>query len=359
METNGDHELSDRTGHLLGAARERLREFGIALTVEPQGLQTSDSDIDAIVTLSRDGQRERYVVEVRERMTLSSLIRGHGAPGSRPRSPFPLLIIGDRVSQRSAAAFRDAGIQFVDALGNASITFGSVLVEVQGRAESVAQRSNTPPESVSRQPANIFSSRRAQVILALLTWPELSTAKIRDIAEASGASVGQAHETVGQLQQTGFIVPVSKRLDRVDELLDLWTAAYPTGLGRQLEIAKFHGDPARPVIGLRADQSCYLSSESARGSGVVRPATLTVYLDDLNRRLPALNRWDASPDRPPNILVRRKFWTSPHADEEKPAPEGQNAPWPLVYADLMSTRDARLSEVAKRWRSRHARSGEV
>lgn len=359
METNGDHELSDRANRLLGAARERLREFGIALTVEPLGLQASDSGFDAVVTLSREGQRERYVVEVKEHMTLSSLIRSHGAAGSRPRSPFPLLVIGDRVSQRSAAAFRDAGIQFVDALGNASITFGSVLVEVQGRAGSVAQRSDIPHDVVSRQPANIFSSRRAQVILALLTWPELSTAKIRNVAEAAGVSVGQAHETVGQLQQIGFIVPVSRRLDRVDELLDLWTAAYPAGLGRQLEIAKFHGDPARPVSGLRADQSCYLSSESARGSGVVRPATLTVYLDDLNRRLPALNRWDASPDRPPNILVRRKFWTSPHADEERPAPEGQNAPWPLVYADLMSTRDARLGEVAKSWRSRHARSGEV
>jgi hypothetical protein len=359
METNSAPELSDRASSLLGAARERLREFGITLAVEPLGLQASDSGFDAVVTLSHDGQHERYVVAAKEHMTLSSLIRSHGAAGSRPRSPFPLLVIGDRVSPRSAAALRDAGIQFVDALGNASIAFGSVLVEVQGRTGPAAQRSDIPPDAVSRQPANIFSSRRAQVILALLSWPEISTAKIRNIAKAAGVSVGQAHETVGQLQRIGFIVPVSRRLDRVDELLDLWTAAYPAGLGRQLEIARFHGDPARPVSGLRADQSCYLSSESARGSGVVRPATLTVYLDDLNRRLPALNRWDASPDRPPNILVRRKFWTSPHADEERPAPEGQNAPWPLVYADLLSTRDDRLSEVAKSWRSRHARSSEV
>jgi len=65
MKTNGDHELSDRANHLLGAARERLREFGIALTVEPVGPQASDLGIDAIVTLSRDGQRERYVVQAK------------------------------------------------------------------------------------------------------------------------------------------------------------------------------------------------------------------------------------------------------------------------------------------------------
>jgi hypothetical protein len=359
MKPNDVPELSDRADRLLGAAQERLREFGIALTVEPPGLQASDSGRDAVVTLSREGEREQYAAEVTERMTLSSLIRSQSAAGSRARAPFPLLVIGDRVGQRSAAAFRDAGIQFVDALGNASISFGGVLVEVQGRTGSVAHRSLVPHDAVSRPPANIFSSRRAQVILALLTWPELATAKIRDIAEAAGVSVGQAHDTVGQLQQTGFIVPDSKRLERVDELLDLWTAAYPTGLGRQLETAKFHGDPSRPVSGLRADQSCYLSSESALGSGVVRPATLTVYLDDLNRRLPALNRWDASPDRPPNIFVRRKFWTSPHTEQERPASGDRNAPWRLVYADLMSTRDARLSEVARSWRSRHARSDEM
>lgn len=234
METNDEPEPSNRANRLLAAARERLREFGIALAVEPPRLRAPDSGFDAVVTLSRDGQREQYVVEVKERMTLSSVIRSHGAAGSRPASPFPLLVIGDRISQRSADALRDAGIQFLDALGNASITFGSVFVEVQGRAGSVTQRSDIPPDAGSRQPANIFSSRRAQVILALLTWPELSTAKIRDIAEAAGVSVGQAHETVGQLQQIGFIVPVSRRPDRVDELLDLWTAAYPAGLGRQL-----------------------------------------------------------------------------------------------------------------------------
>ncbi|MEU8607727.1 type IV toxin-antitoxin system AbiEi family antitoxin [Actinoplanes sp. NPDC048791] len=352
------HQTSNPRSRLLGVARERLLEFGITLDVE-SGEPQADADIDAVVTLSRDGQGQQYRVELKESMTLSALMRGRGAVGPSRESPFPLLVIGDRISQRSAAAFRDAGIQFVDRLGNASIRFASVLIEVQGRTDSVSQRSEAPHDPVARQPANIFSSRRAQVIFALLTWPELATAKIRGIAEAAGVSVGQVHETVRQLQETGFIVPVSKRLDRVEELLELWTAAYPTGLGRRLEIAKFHGDPARPVSGLRADQPCYLSSESARGSGVLRPATLTVYLDDLGPRLPALNRWDASPDRPANIFVRRKFWASPHADEEKPVPEGQNAPWPLVYADLLSTRDARLSEVARNWRSQHARPGEV
>lgn len=335
-----------KTNEVLNTVRDRLQEFDIRF-------DEAESPTGPLVTLSRAGHRQQYAAVVAEPMTLSSVIRGHRTPASS----FTELVIGHRVSRRSAAAFREAGIQFVDALGNASIRFGNVLIEVQGRTDS-GVRPTDARNDPARPPANIFSSRRAQVILVLLTWPDLSTATVRDIAEAAGVSTGQAHDTLGQLEQTGFVVPGSRRLDRAEELLDLWTAAYPTGLGRRLELGRFHGDPATPVQGLAADRSWHLSSESARASGVLRPATLTVYLDHLDRRLPALNRWDADTDRPPNIFVRRQFWKSPSGEDE-PAPAGRNAPWPLVYADLLATRDARLSEVARTWRVRHGRPGDV
>lgn len=344
---------------VISAARERLREFGIALELEARDalepLTHADVDVDAIVTLSRAEARERYAVVVKEPMTLSSMARG-----GFPASAHPLLIIGDHITRRSATAFRDAGIQFVDTLGNAFITFGNVFVEVQGRAEPTIQTSEDR-QHISRrqQAANIFSSRRSQVILVLLTWPELSTATVREIANIAGVSTGQAHDALAQLEQSGFLVPISRRLERAGELLDYWTAAYPTGLGRRLEIAKYHGDPSRPVSRPPVAPAIYLSSESAEGTGIARPASLTMYLDALDPKLPIMNRWNSSPDRAPNVFVRRKFWTSPHPDEERPSPTGQNAPWPLVYADLVAAGDARLGEVARAWRTRHARSDEV
>jgi hypothetical protein len=351
--------LAIAADHFIDVARERLREFGIALERKPPDapglLPDADGGIDAIVTLSRAGARERYAVVLKEPMTLSSIARGAVAT-----PPYPLLIIGDRITRRSAAALRDAGIQFVDALGNAFITFGSVFVEVQGRTEPMVQVSETRQHITrQQQPANIFSSRRSQVILVLLTWPELSTAKVREIANAAGVSTGQAHDALAQLEQAGFLVPVSRRLDRADELLDYWTAAYPTGLGRRLEIAKYHGDPSRPISRPTADQPIYLSSESAEGTGIARPATLTVYLDALDPKLPVMNRWNSSPNRAPNVFVRRKFWVSPRPDDERPSAHGRNAPWPLVYADLVATGDARLGEVARTWRARCARFNEV
>ena len=342
------------TRHFLDSARERLREFGIDLEVEPQA---PDVGIDAIVTLSRGGQRQLYGATVKEPMTVSSL--AHGARGPVLVTPHEPLVLGHRISRRSADAFREAGIQFVDSLGNAFVTFGNIFVEVQGRAETTLRPVNDAHTVRRHQPANIFSSRRSQVIMALLTWPKLSTAKVREIATAAGVSTGQAHDAIIQLQDARFLVAESKRLDQIDKLLDLWTAAYPAGLGQTLEIASYHGDPARPINSPPPGQKFYLSSESAQGSGIVHPMTLTIYLDHMEPKFPVRNRWNADPGRPANIFVRRKFWTSPYADDEAASADGHNAPWPLVYADLIATRDARLNEVAKDWRARFARPDKV
>lgn len=331
---------------LLDIARDRLAEFGITLEIDSLD-QPGDAGADAIVTLSTTDTKARYAVELKVPMTLSALARHSSSV------PYPRLIVGDRISRRSAVAYRSAGIQFVDALGNAFITFGSVLVDVQGRTEPIGQSvQDGADDRRPRQPTNLFSPGRAQVIFALLAWPELAGARVREVATAAGLSVGQTHDALGRLEQAGFLIPTSRKLVRTGELLDYWTAAYPAGLGRRLEISQYFGDPAKPV---RSESPCYVSGESAEGVDIARPATLTVYLDKPDTQLPILNRWSRSPDRRPNVFVRRKFWISPRPHEEDPATTTQNAPWPLVYADLMATGDARLGEVARTWRAHRAR----
>ncbi|UQU67048.1 hypothetical protein COUCH_12565 [Couchioplanes caeruleus] len=346
---------ANATENLIGTAEERLRELGITLRTRAwsPGDETipPDAGIDAVATLSRGVTDAQYAVVAKHSMTLSSLLHH-----VRSALPFPLLLISDRISRRSATAFRDAGIQFIDRLGNAFITFGDVLVDVRGRTETNARDlADHDAGTTPHQPANIFSPRRSQVILALLTWPELRAATVRAIADASGVSIGQAHDALAQLERAGFLTPTTGRLIRGDDLLDYWAAAYPTGLSRRLDIARYHGDISAPLRQPPLEQSVYLSGESAEGTIVARPATLTIYIDtlDLNRRMAIANRWSSSPDRTPNIFVRHKFWTPPHTEERPPLTS--NAPWPLVYADLLSTGDARLREAAKAWRARCAR----
>jgi hypothetical protein len=121
-------------------------------------------------------------------------------------------------------------------------------------------------------------------------------------------------------------------------------------------MAQYHGDVLRPI---KSDRPVYLSGESAKGIDIARPATLTVYVDAPDPKMAIANRWSTSPDRVPNIYLRHKFWVSPRPHEESPAPEPRNAPWPLVYADLVATRDPRLDKVARTWRELNAGFDEI
>ncbi|MDP9799570.1 hypothetical protein J2S43_008082 [Catenuloplanes nepalensis] len=338
--------MTDAPTGILALVRERLAELGITLTVEPTSKPASDSQTGMAASLSFKETEARYIVTVKARATLTSLARG-----TSPQATHPTLVVTDRISPRSATALRQAGVQFIDGLGNAHIRFGDVLIEVHGRT------GDGPPHGtgIGRQPrpANMFSPRRAQVTLALLTWPELAGEGVRPIAHAAGVSVGQAHEALAQLRSAGFLASSSGELHRLDELLDFWSAAYPAGLARRLELARYHGDLSKPVQRTHAEQRFFFSGESAKGADIARPATLTIYVDALDPRTPVINRWSASPDHVPNVFVRQKFWHDPHPQD---AP---NAPWPLVYADLMAAGDARLIEVAKTWRARSARSDQM
>lgn len=325
--------------HVTTIIRERLREFDIAAEFVKPVPAAGVSNPDLTAVLSRGRAVRQYVVVAKSTITLGSL--------SPPASHLPLLVIGDRIDRRSAAALREAGIQFVDTRGNAFITFGNVLIEVQGRTGPA-----TAEEAAPRPQTNLFSSRRSQVILALLAWPELSTTTVRTIADAAGVSIGQAHDAMVRLEEAGFVTPVGRTVDRAAELLDYWTAAYPSGLGRRLELARYHGDPLKPVTRPDADRPIFLSSESAAGTEIARPATLTFYVASLDPSLAVANRWSSSPERTANVFVRRKFWTSPRPDDGSGSARPRNAPWPLVYADLMATGDARLREVAGTWRAR-------
>ncbi|QSE77694.1 type IV toxin-antitoxin system AbiEi family antitoxin [Rhodococcus koreensis] len=366
--------MDPRSTPLLDAAQERLSEFGIALEVdagESRNLTwhtgaTGDVGIDAVATLTAQGASARYALVAKTAMTLTSIAH---LPASA--IPYPLLVVGSRISERSAAAFREADIQYVDALGNAYVKFSGVFVEVRGRTPSTLDsrpehtraklthsslQEKAPPPRTS---SNLFSPRRSQVALALLAWPRLAKAKIRDMARVAGVSTGQAHDALSMLEHAGFLRGTPPRLHRFPELLDYWTTAYPSGLGRKITLGTFYAESPETIRPLDPNQAIYFSGESAQGVDVVRPTTFTLYVDTFDKRMAVINRWRPLPDRAPNIIVRQKFWTDPApsvwdntrlpVDENTPAGQ-RNAPWPLVYADLLAFEDARLAEVAKTWR---------
>jgi hypothetical protein len=189
------------------------------------------------------------------------------------------------------------------------------------------------------------------VVFVVVTWPDLVRAGIREIATAAGVSQGLAHDALGLLERSGYLNTGDDReLRDSDALLDHWVASYPSGLAPTLRLAEFAGDieSVRPA---RSGQPIFISGESAV-THLVRPTSLTIYVDELDPMLAIVNRWRS--DAPPNISVRRKFWQEPvGSDLQSDSP--LKVPWTLAYADLVLTGEPRQTAAARELREDSAR----
>lgn len=283
---------------------------------------------DAFLMRGESGQS--YSVFVRENFTLADA-------GWIGKERGPVLVLSGFLSQRTSDALRRADVQFLDAAGNAWITFADVLIDVRGRPR---------PKDAKPVPAtgNLFSTARAQVVFALLVWPELWDAPVRDLARAADTSVGQAHNARRLLAEAGY--QEGPRPAGLPDLLDLWTAAYPTGLAARLTRATYSGAIDR-VQAPSEQEVIYVSGECAAPE-LLRPVSLTLYTPTADPRLPVVNRWRS--DGPANIEIRHAFWRAPSGDQ----PGVQPAPWPMVYADLAASDDPRVRQAAQDWRQSHA-----
>ena len=321
---------------MLARFEGRLVDLGVTAKVG-SGLPDRHGVQAAKVRLTRGASRQEYTLVYGPAVKLSAVGGGN--------ANVPTLLFTTFVAPKSADTLRRAGVQYVDAAGNAWVEFGDVLVDVRG------QRRPAGADQPARTAGNLFSTGRARVTFALLAWPQLWKAPQRELAHAAGVSLGQAHNTLTLLREAGY-GPDRARPGQ-SELLDLWAAVFPTGLAKKLTLATYRGD-IDTVKKVDADDRVFLSGQVA-ADDLLRPVTLTLYVDDLDPRLPVVNRWRS--DGPPNIVVRRTFWHAPD-NSEAPLEGVRPAPWPLVYADLASSDDPRVRTVAKEWRDGHARPGE-
>lgn len=318
---------------LLADLRIQLDALGVTVAVESITPAHGGTG-RARARLSRGGSTQTYALVYGRTITLTE--------ATSADAQYPMLVFTTFVAPRTADAFRRAEVQYLDTAGNAWIKFGEVYIDVRGRPRP----ERTPIRA--RAKGNLFSRGQAQVVFVLLAWPELWEAPQREVAHVAGVSLGHANNTLMLLAEAGY-GRHDARAGRAD-LLDLWAAAFPTGLAQRLTLATYRGEigSVKPV----AADAAFISGESA-ATGLLRPTSLTLYVDDLDPRLPITNRWRT--DEEPNIVVRRKFW---HAPGEAPERGGvQIAPWPLVYADLLASDDPRVRGAAKEWRDQYARAG--
>lgn len=319
----------------------QLEQLGITL-VEHRSVPDLSGDHLATVRVERGKSEQTYALLAGSSIRLTEVSYVH--------ADHPLLVFTTFIRPSTAESFRRAGINYVDMAGNAWMRFGDVLIDIRGRSTA----SVAPP----KRTGNLFSRGGAQVIFVLLAWPELWQSPQRDLAHAAGVSLGQANKTLRLLTEAGYGRDRAPRGPA--DLLDLWAAAFPTGLAKRIALAEYEGDLSRlakvdtedPVFVSTAGlDSLVLESGESAAKKDIRPATLTLYVPELDPRLAIKNRWRVGDHA--NVFIRRKFWNAP--DGSDAALTGlRPAPGPLVYADLASSEDARVREAAKVWRARLA-----
>jgi hypothetical protein len=326
---------------LAEAVEGHLAEYGVRIL---GGLSALNSMVPEQLDLEIDGQPVTITALYLPHLSATAALQAWATTDTNS----PLLVVGPRLHPSSAETLRARGLWYIDGAGNAYLrNQDGLLIDVRGRRSAVSTQLDTLSEGLHGDgPRNPFTPKRAQVVCVLLAAPELVEAPLRDIAECAGVSVGMAKETMDTLRTTGFLEYLGsrRRLVRAGELLDLWAAAYPGGLGRANRLFVASGD----IHAWSAPEGLpvAVSGEQAMPGEIRNPESLVLYVDTADTRLPAdlliHNRWHRDPHG--SIVIRKLFCRSLPDEHLRVAPAA------LIYADLLASREPRQLEVAHHMR---------
>ena len=188
------------TRTLVEAVHARLREYGVDCTVRHE--RSPLVRADATLALRWAGSHQRFSLYAMPAIRLSEVL---AARDEAVRA----MVTAPWISPRIGEQLREAGVCYVDSVGNASVRFGTVLIEIAGRprpprAERTGQGMASEPAAASRRTSTLLTPANRRVVAALLDDPALPTATLREIAAAAGVSLGQAHKAVALLADAGF-----------------------------------------------------------------------------------------------------------------------------------------------------------
>lgn len=315
----------------LELTKARLEELGFTVEIDTHTSVGSD----ARITLTRNGNQETLDANVRAKVTLSAI---------RPdilEQPAGKLLIADRINAKTAATFRRFGVQFVDSTGTVFLSSPRWIIDVRGSTDTpYAVKAVDDTETIRIEVGNLYSAKRAQVLFAILVWPQLLDAPLREVGKCAGVSLGLVQSTLSALRNEWDLWPADPGRRR--RLIDSWAAAYPSQLGPSLHIGTFHSaDPFASPVGV------LVSGESAVPE-LLRPSRLIAYAKKVDAKLVRDNKWRT--DANPNVFVRRQFWQKPTRTVLPVQPEISVPPL-LIYADLMSSTDPRVRVAAEEFRA--------
>jgi hypothetical protein len=323
----------DAEREILNAALDKLRNQGLTAELVKAPLRGAH-DADAFLRIGYGPRKTAYVIAVKGGLrpaTLGAAIHQLERLGNRP------LLVADYVTPPMAETLRARGIPFADAAGNIFLEQAPLLVWIQG------QRPKKDIPDAGRG-GRAFQASGLTVLFALICNPEWVALPYRTLAHKAGVAHGTVGWVMAELPRLGFLAVVHGRrqLQRRGPLLQQWAQFYPKVLRPKLLLGRYHVQDLAWWEALNpANYGAEFGGEpaGARLTKHLRPGTATFYAERVDPRLVVKLKLRADPAEG-NVEFLRKFWNF--------AGQGRAiVPAPLVYADLMSTGEARSMETAR------------
>lgn len=244
------------------------------------------------------------------------------------------------VNPQHALRYRQLGVPYIDVAGNAWLQFDGFRVFVDGRRQAAPAAREAPTNRA-------FTPAGVRVLFVLLVRPDLITAPMRLLANASLASLGSTQQALRSLAQLGYLdwgIRGRSSLRRREQLITEWVSAFAHRLLPKLETREAAGPSPEEWRRLaRIEGFPGTIAGEAQLIDLVRPMTTTIYGVAPWADLVSLAR--IRPDRGAvNVRFRPRFW------DEEVLRLGPNAPELLSYAELVASGDSRQLEIAERLR---------
>lgn len=316
------------------AVLERLRELGFDASPVPGAGEAGD----LVITHPAVAGPLQVTVKTHVRRALTS------APPVPPAQSARHVLGVPSVTPAQAAAIKAAGLNYVDAAGNAWISADGLHIQVEGRP------ANDLVRAAHRQESRGWSARPTglQVLFALLMTPELLDARLVDIAHVAGTSVATAHRSIVDLTDQGLLGGHDGSRIWVDrrEAASTWMDGYlrrvlpriverpylapDVSPGKWLSLAHQTGDAIWVTGGAALEGA---------GEGLHVPSA-TIYGARSSGGRPAGVRIARAGREEPTLLVREPWWPDDAYDVGA-------APALLVYADCLGSGDPRIAASAR------------
>lgn len=255
----------------------------------------------------------------------------------------PLLLVTRYLNPNLVDKLREAGVQFIDSVGNSFIHQPPLHVFIKGNKAT--------EKPISVQSGRAFQYSGLKVIFAFLQNPELIDASYRDIAEHAHVALGSVGGILSDLMAQGYIQQSAKKRILVNKtsLLQRWVEDYPIlkqkhYLGtftteddnwwKNIQLAQYEA-----LWGGEIAAQCYTQYLRAKDGVVyIHPKQLSAFVRDARLKKRKTEDEDAI-----RIELIEPFWRL-----ESEQADSRLAPALLVYADLIHSKDARNLDTAKR-----------